>query len=230
MPAGPPPTTQQPVSTIVDAILILAPSISLVIFDAELAGIDHRTDSMNLIQTWPITPPAQRVRLPHQPKQSIILGIEGDSGLCKRMTNLLLRDLRGQAYSRIRQIYGFRRSSAAVQIAGCRSLQSSPRTNNGTQTRKESKHMGHGLIAWIFIGIVAGWLTGKLMKGSGFGMIMDMIVGLVGALIGGFLSSHLGFGGVGQHGLIMSILIAVVGAIVLTLIIRLISGNRSANL
>lgn len=90
--------------------------------------------------------------------------------------------------------------------------------------------MGHGLIAWIFIGIVAGWLTGKLMKGSGFGMIMDMIVGLVGALIGGFLSSHLGFGGVGQHGLIMSILIAVVGAIVLTLIIRLISGNRSANL
>ncbi len=90
--------------------------------------------------------------------------------------------------------------------------------------------MGHGLIAWIFIGIVAGWLTGKLMKGSGFGMIMDMIVGLVGALIGGFLSSHLGFGGVGEHGLIMSILIAVVGAIVLTLIIRLISGNRSANL
>lgn len=69
--------------------------------------------------------------------------------------------------------------------------------------------MGHGIIAWIIIGIVAGWITGKLMKGSGFGAIMDMVVGLVGALIGGFLSSHLGFGGVGQHGLIVSIFIAV---------------------
>ena len=72
--------------------------------------------------------------------------------------------------------------------------------------------MGHGIIAWIIIGIVAGWLTGKIMKGSGFGAIMDMVVGLVGALIGGFLSEKLGFGGVGEHGLIMSILIAVVGA------------------
>jgi uncharacterized membrane protein YeaQ/YmgE (transglycosylase-associated protein family) len=90
--------------------------------------------------------------------------------------------------------------------------------------------MGHGFFAWILIGVIAGWLTGKLMKGSGFGFIMDMVVGLVGALIGGFLSSHLGFGGVGEHGLIMSIVIAVIGAVVLTLIVRLISGSRSANL
>ena len=90
--------------------------------------------------------------------------------------------------------------------------------------------MGHGLIAWIFIGAVAGWLTGKIMKGSGFGFFMDMIVGLVGALVGGFLSSHLGLGGVGQHGLIVSIIIAVIGAIVLTAILRLVSGNRGANL
>jgi uncharacterized membrane protein YeaQ/YmgE (transglycosylase-associated protein family) len=90
--------------------------------------------------------------------------------------------------------------------------------------------MGHGIIAWIIIGLVAGWLTGKLMKGSGFGAIMDMVVGLVGALIGGFLSSHLGFGGVGDHGLIMSIFIAVIGAVILTLLLRLVTGNRSANL
>jgi len=90
--------------------------------------------------------------------------------------------------------------------------------------------MGHGIIAWIIIGLIAGWLTGKLMKGSGFGAIMDMVVGLVGALIGGFISSHLGFGGVGEHGLIMSILIAVIGAVILTLLLRLITGNRSANL
>jgi uncharacterized membrane protein YeaQ/YmgE (transglycosylase-associated protein family) len=90
--------------------------------------------------------------------------------------------------------------------------------------------MGHGIIAWIIIGIIAGWITGKLMKGSGFGAIMDMIVGLVGALIGGFISSHLGFGGVGEHGLVMSILIAVIGAVILTLLLRLITGNRSTNL
>ena len=90
--------------------------------------------------------------------------------------------------------------------------------------------MGHGIIAWIIIGLIAGWLTGKLMKGSGFGAIMDMVVGLVGALIGGFISSHLGFGGVGEHGLIMSILIAVIGAVILTLLLRLVTGNRSANL
>jgi len=86
--------------------------------------------------------------------------------------------------------------------------------------------MGHGLIAWIIIGVVAGWLTGKLMKGSGFGFFVDMIVGLLGALVGGFLSSHLGLGGVGQHGLIMSIVIAVIGAVILTWLLRLVSGNR----
>jgi uncharacterized membrane protein YeaQ/YmgE (transglycosylase-associated protein family) len=90
--------------------------------------------------------------------------------------------------------------------------------------------MGHGLIAWIIIGLIAGWLTGKLMKGSGYGFLMDMIVGLVGALIGGFISAHMGFGGVGEHGLIVSILIAVVGAVILTWIVRMITGRRGANL
>jgi uncharacterized membrane protein YeaQ/YmgE (transglycosylase-associated protein family) len=90
--------------------------------------------------------------------------------------------------------------------------------------------MGHGLIAWIVIGVLAGWITGKVMKGSGYGFFMDMIVGLVGALIGGFLSNHLGMGSVGQHGIIVSVLIAVVGAVLLTWLVRLISGNRSANL
>ena len=90
--------------------------------------------------------------------------------------------------------------------------------------------MGHSVLAWIIIGVIAGWLTGKLMKGSGFGFIMDMVVGLVGALIGGFVSSHLGFGGTSDHGLIGSIIIAVIGAVLLTVILRLITGNRAANL
>jgi uncharacterized membrane protein YeaQ/YmgE (transglycosylase-associated protein family) len=88
--------------------------------------------------------------------------------------------------------------------------------------------MGHGIIAWIIIGLIAGWITGKLMKGSGYGALMDIVVGVIGALIGGFLATHLGFGG--AHGLTMSIIIAVIGAVILTLIVRLITGNRSANL
>ncbi|HUY94235.1 MAG TPA: GlsB/YeaQ/YmgE family stress response membrane protein [Terracidiphilus sp.] len=85
---------------------------------------------------------------------------------------------------------------------------------------------GHGIIAWICIGAIAGWLTGKIMKGSGYGFLMDMVVGLIGALVGGFISSHLGLGGVGQHGFIISICIAVAGAVILTAIVRAISGRR----
>ena len=48
--------------------------------------------------------------------------------------------------------------------------------------------MGHGIIAWIIIGIIAGWITGKLMSGGGYGVIMDMVVGLLGALAGGTVS------------------------------------------
>ena len=90
--------------------------------------------------------------------------------------------------------------------------------------------MGHGIIAWIIIGALAGWITGKIMKGSGYGFIMDMVVGLIGALIGGFISAHLGLGGVGEHGLIISIGSAVSGAVILTWIFRLVSGKRSENL
>jgi uncharacterized membrane protein YeaQ/YmgE (transglycosylase-associated protein family) len=85
---------------------------------------------------------------------------------------------------------------------------------------------GHGIIAWIIIGIVAGWITGKIMKGSGFGFFMDMLVGLIGAVVGGFAATRLGFAGPGQQGMLVSIVIAVVGAVLLTLILRLVSGGR----
>src|SRR3954453_16478597 len=82
--------------------------------------------------------------------------------------------------------------------------------------RSATMEQGHGLIAWIIIGVIAGWITGKLMRGSGDGFIMDMVLGLVGALIGGWISSALGFGSTGQHGIIGSIIISVIGAVVLT--------------
>ena len=98
----------------------------------------------------------------------------------------------------------------------------------GAFLARTSDAPGHGIIWWIIVGLIAGWITGKLMKGSGYGALMDIIIGIIGALIGGFLATHLGFGG--PHGITMSIIIAVIGAVVLTLIVRLITGNRSANL
>ena len=85
---------------------------------------------------------------------------------------------------------------------------------------------GHGIIAWIIIGVIAGWLTGKLMKGSGFGFFMDMIIGLIGAVVGGFVATHIGLAGPSQHGLIVSIVIAVIGAVILTMLVRLVTGGR----
>ncbi len=81
---------------------------------------------------------------------------------------------------------------------------------------------GHGIIAWIIIGIIAGWITGKLMSGGGYGAIMDMVVGLIGALVGGFIMSHL-FGVAASGGWIYSIIVAVVGAVLLTFLLRLVT-------
>ena len=80
--------------------------------------------------------------------------------------------------------------------------------------------MTHGLIMWLIIGAIAGWLAGLLVKGGGFGLIVDIIVGIVGAFIGGWLAGLLGIhiGG----GFISSIITAVIGAVVLLFIIRLI--------
>lgn len=89
--------------------------------------------------------------------------------------------------------------------------------------------MGHGLIAWIIIGIIAGWITGKLMSGEGYGAIMDMIVGLLGALAGGFIMSHV-FGAASSGGWIYSIIVAVIGAVILTFLLRLITGGKTRNI
>ncbi|MEW6339981.1 MAG: GlsB/YeaQ/YmgE family stress response membrane protein [Paraburkholderia sp.] len=79
--------------------------------------------------------------------------------------------------------------------------------------------MEHGIIAWLIIGAIAGWLAGVLVKGGGFGLIVDIIVGIVGAFIGGWLSGvlHISLGG----GWIGSIITAVIGAVILLFIIRL---------
>jgi len=80
--------------------------------------------------------------------------------------------------------------------------------------------MEYGIIAWLVIGAIAGWLAGQVVKGGGFGLIVDIIVGIVGAVIGGFLASVLGIST--GAGLIGSIIVAFVGAVILLLILRLI--------
>ena len=81
------------------------------------------------------------------------------------------------------------------------------------------------IIWWIVVGLIAGFITGKLMKGSGFGPVMDVVVGIVGAVVGGFIMRSLGYAD--QGGLIYTVIVAVVGAVLLTLLVRLVTGRRA---
>jgi uncharacterized membrane protein YeaQ/YmgE (transglycosylase-associated protein family) len=75
------------------------------------------------------------------------------------------------------------------------------------------------LLWFLLIGLIAGWLAGIIMKGSGYGVIGDIVIGIIGALIGGHV---LGWLGIATYGLIGSLLTALVGAIILIFIVRLI--------
>jgi len=76
------------------------------------------------------------------------------------------------------------------------------------------------LVWFLLIGLIAGWLAGKVMRGGGFGVVGDMIVGVIGAFLGGWLFSVLGISAGG--GLIGSIIVAFIGALVLLFLLRLI--------
>lgn len=77
--------------------------------------------------------------------------------------------------------------------------------------------MPHFLV-WIISGIIAGWLTGLIMRGRGYGLVGDLVVGLLGGLLGGWLFSLLGLPSVG--GWVGEILVAVVGGVVLVAVVR----------
>jgi len=79
-------------------------------------------------------------------------------------------------------------------------------------------------IAWIVIGLIAGWIAGHITRGRGFGCIVDIILGLIGAVIGGWIFTKLGIAAWGFWGSLAS---AVVGAVVLVAIARLFSGSRN---
>jgi uncharacterized membrane protein YeaQ/YmgE (transglycosylase-associated protein family) len=79
------------------------------------------------------------------------------------------------------------------------------------------------VIAWVIIGLIAGWLAGTVSRGRGFGCIADIILGMVGAVIGGWIFMKLNIHG---GGLIFSIAAATVGAVILVAFARLFSGGK----
>ena len=82
-----------------------------------------------------------------------------------------------------------------------------------------------GILVILFVGLVAGWLAGKIVRGTGFGIIGDILVGIAGALVASYLFPKLGI-----HlgtGLLSKILYSAIGAILLLLIVRLVrTGGR----
>jgi uncharacterized membrane protein YeaQ/YmgE (transglycosylase-associated protein family) len=85
-----------------------------------------------------------------------------------------------------------------------------------------------GILSWIVVGLIAGWLAGLLVKGGGYGCVGDIIVGVIGGLLGGWIASH--FFGMGDpmSGInLLSIGVALVGAVIFVVILRLIGGRRA---
>lgn len=85
-------------------------------------------------------------------------------------------------------------------------------------------NFGLGIFGWIITGLVTGWLAHKVADSGGGNLISDLIVGLIGAFVGGIV---LGLFFNGQTGLILSTVVAFIGALLLTWIVRAIMGSRS---
>ena len=80
----------------------------------------------------------------------------------------------------------------------------------------------HGLLWWIVIGLIAGWLAGKIARGEGYGCITDIILGLIGSVLGGWIFTKLGILG---GGTLYSLAAATVGAVILVSIVHLFVGS-----
>jgi uncharacterized membrane protein YeaQ/YmgE (transglycosylase-associated protein family) len=80
-----------------------------------------------------------------------------------------------------------------------------------------------GLIGWLLIGLIAGWLAGQLSRGRGFGCIGDIVLGLIGSVIGGWSFTRLGI--VHDNTFLLSLAAATVGAVILVAIAHLFFGG-----
>jgi uncharacterized membrane protein YeaQ/YmgE (transglycosylase-associated protein family) len=90
-------------------------------------------------------------------------------------------------------------------------------------SRRARAMSGHHLLVILLVGLIAGWLAGKIVRGTGFGLVADMALGIVGAFIGNWLLPHVGIHlGVGLVGVFVT---ALIGAILLLIIIGLLRGG-----
>lgn len=81
-----------------------------------------------------------------------------------------------------------------------------------------------GIIAWLFLGLVAGWLAGKLARGRGFGCIGDIILGLIGSVVGGWIFTKLGIVSP-ANSFLYSLAAATLGAVILVAIAHIFAGG-----
>ncbi len=80
------------------------------------------------------------------------------------------------------------------------------------------------ILVWLFVGLIAGWLAGVVMRGGGYGLLGDIVVGILGAFVGGFLAAVL-FGGDYITGFNLgTILVAFIGSVILIAILRALPG------
>lgn len=81
-------------------------------------------------------------------------------------------------------------------------------------------------LGWIILGLIAGWIAGKIVNKEGSGFFLDIVLGIVGAFVGGFIFSTMGASHV--TGLnIYSMIVAIVGAVVVLVVYHLITGRRA---
>ncbi len=83
-----------------------------------------------------------------------------------------------------------------------------------------------GIIAWLVLGLIAGFIASKIYVGTGQGVVLDIVLGIVGALVGGFLFSLLGAAPVTGFN-IYSMVVAIIGAIVVLWIYHTFLGRRT---
>lgn len=82
------------------------------------------------------------------------------------------------------------------------------------------------ILAWIVLGLIAGFIASRLVNKTGSGLVIDLVLGVVGAFVGGYLFTR--FGAAGVTGLnLYSILVATVGAVVVLFIYHLVMGRRA---
>lgn len=80
----------------------------------------------------------------------------------------------------------------------------------------------HGFVSWLLLGLIAGWLAGKIARGRGFGCITDIVLGLIGSYLGGWIFVKLGILG---GGFLYSLAAATLGAVILVSIAHLFSNS-----